>query len=69
MTSGNKQGHMPHAYALFECSGCGIQVEAKKRSPEYRDKLCRPCLVEWNDLDARATAFLKHLRAIGEHLE
>lgn len=46
-----------------------MAVEAMKKTRSFREKLCLECLDDWDALDAKATAYLKHLRAVGEHLE
>jgi hypothetical protein len=60
---------MQPANAFFECSGCDLPVETAKKSRSFREQLCQKCLDNWDALDAKANAYLKHLRAVGKHLE
>lgn len=44
------------------CSGCGKLTLAEPYSERLRERLCLPCMSEWEELDRRANAELYRKR-------
>lgn len=44
------------------CSGCGTKTTVPEHTQLLKEKLCRKCYDEWNELDRKANEVLRNDR-------